>query len=163
LIEARRRAMTGEQIAAEVREREGRKAQAEAEAEALKRAAAMDAAEGYAERKARRKILASKAAEISGFLQRASLAPTEDQRRKQELLALSTVATRVRITLWNEYETPSVPGTLDEAWEETKAAYARGSEITGMVIVLPEGQAFDVRNPWDPQHPGEDPRHPREE
>ena len=55
----------------------------------------------------------------------------------------------VNLELWNEFETPTVPGTKDDSWAEAVAAYRRGSEITGMVIML-EGRQLETRNPWDP-------------
>mmetsp|Transcript_6796 Transcript_6796/g.15588 ORF Transcript_6796/g.15588 Transcript_6796/m.15588 type:complete len:191 (+) Transcript_6796:433-1005(+) len=122
--------------------------QAAAEEAAEKEAKLRAASEGYTERKARRKIIAGKSTHIANFLQRAAL-QTQDQRAKAELLELYQKANRVNLELWNEFETPTVPGTKDDSWAEAVAAYRRGSEITGMVIML-EGRQLETRNPWDP-------------
>eukprot|EP00614_Pseudopedinella_elastica_P006336 CAMPEP_0172609044 /NCGR_PEP_ID=MMETSP1068-20121228/29065_1 /TAXON_ID=35684 /ORGANISM="Pseudopedinella elastica, Strain CCMP716" /LENGTH=183 /DNA_ID=CAMNT_0013412467 /DNA_START=179 /DNA_END=730 /DNA_ORIENTATION=- len=147
-LAAKRRAMTAEEIAAEVREKQNRQLQAAAEEAAEKEAKLRAASEGYTERKARRKIIAGKSTHIANFLQRAAL-QTQDQRAKAELLELYQKANRVNLELWNEFETPTVPGTKDDSWAEAVAAYRRGSEITGMVIML-EGRQLETRNPWDP-------------
>jgi cell division protein FtsB len=150
-LAAKRRAMTVEQVAAEVAEKEHRRQQAEAEAEALKAAANRAISEGFLERKARRKLIASKSTHVANFLQRASIEAAPG-RGKQELLELYTKASRANLALWNEVETPTVPGLLDHVWAEVAAAYGRGSEVTGLQVRLEDGP-LDLRNPWDPPPP----------
>jgi hypothetical protein len=141
------------QIAAEVAETEQRRLQAAAEADSFKAAAARVAAEGFAERKARRKLVASKSTHIANFLQRASLEAAQPA-AKAELLELYTRASRANLELWNELESPTVlSGIHEAAWAEAMATYARGQELTGMVIVI-EGLPLETRNPWDEELPG---------
>ncbi len=81
---------------------EQRKLQAAADAEAAKAVLDRAAADGFAERKAKRKLIASKTTHIANFLQRASIEAPSGTAKKTELLELYTRASRANIALWNE-------------------------------------------------------------
>jgi hypothetical protein len=132
-----------------VKEKEQRKLQAEAEAEALKQSQAAEISQGYAERKARRKIVAGKSTHIANFLQRASISAAQGSRLQRDLLELYTKASRINLELWNEFESPTVKeGIKEDSWNEIVDLYQRGSELTGTVIVI-DGERFSTTNPWD--------------
>jgi hypothetical protein len=74
------------------------------------------------------------------------------------MLRLYTKANRCNLELWNEFETPTAPGSVQtEAWLDAAACYARGSELCGMVIVGAQGEPFETRLPWDDAPPAPQP------
>lgn len=105
------------------------------------------------ERKAKRKILATKAKHVENFIQQFARDPTgRPQRVHDELLALYPKASRISLSLYNEFEHPSSQEVGGEDWEEMKDIYARSRELTGAHIMTEEGP-LDMRNPWDPPPP----------
>eukprot|EP00928_Gymnodinium_smaydae_P000633 TRINITY_DN10241_c0_g1_i1.p1 TRINITY_DN10241_c0_g1~~TRINITY_DN10241_c0_g1_i1.p1 ORF type:complete len:209 (-),score=63.49 TRINITY_DN10241_c0_g1_i1:56-682(-) len=129
---------------------EAAKDEKRAEAEALERV--------NAERKGKRKLIAGKAQQVSGFLQQLARNPDIARRPRvqEELGELYTRANRIALTLYNEYETPSMPGLAEDDWQALKETYERARELTGMVLVTEDGP-FQLRNPWDPPPaPGEE-------
>jgi hypothetical protein len=66
------------------------------------------------------------------------------------MLRLYTKANRCNLELWNEFDTPTSPGTVKtEPWVEAKECYERGSQLCGMVIVGAQGETFETRFPWE--------------
>merc|ERR1712217_473191 len=77
------------------------------------------------ERKARRKIIAMKAKTVENFIQHTARDPARQARpaMHNELLELYTKATRLSLTLYNEFEHPSSTAVGGEDWEELKVTY----------------------------------------
>lgn len=148
-MDAKRRAMTAEEVRQEVEEAQQLKLQQEAEAAAAKKASDAEKASQYFEIKERRHTLASKAKIIANFIQDMALrAPAGNVR--QELLVMAPVSLRICIELSNEIESPTVSFALrDDIWEETKRMYERAVEISGMQSMV-EGQPLSLHNSWEP-------------
>merc|ERR1719387_3101216 len=106
--------------------------------------------------KDKRKLLAGKAKVVENFLQHAALDndanAARGARARDQLLELYSKARVVSLRLYNEYESPSMPGLAEEDWEVVKASYTAGVELLHMVATV-EGQPLDLRNPWDPPPP----------
>uniref|UniRef100_A0A7S2BG31 Uncharacterized protein n=1 Tax=Alexandrium andersonii TaxID=327968 RepID=A0A7S2BG31_9DINO len=149
----RNKHLTHEQLAAQLAEAEAQKQAIEDEKKAEARREAMAQEKERLVRKERRQVLAHKAKVVEDFLQGISrdtdTNAARGARARDELLELYTRAKRIALTLYNEFEHPSLPGLADDDWESVKEIYARARELTGMFIVV-EGQPLDMRNPWDP-------------
>uniref|UniRef100_A0A7S0FXH7 Uncharacterized protein n=1 Tax=Pyrodinium bahamense TaxID=73915 RepID=A0A7S0FXH7_9DINO len=155
----RNKHLTHEQLAAQLAEAEALKQAAEAEKKAAARRVAEAEEQQRLMRKDRRQVLARKAKCVEDFLQGISRDTTTTEARgprvRDELFELYTRAKRISLTLYNEYEHPTLPGLADDDWESIKEIYARARELTGMFIAV-EGQPLDMRNPWDPPPPAGD-------
>ncbi|CAK0846147.1 unnamed protein product [Prorocentrum cordatum] len=151
--------VTKEQLQAEMAEAEARREAADEERRNAARRRAVEEDSQRQERKGRRLVLAQKARSVEGFLQGVSRDTDANERRGRratdELLELYTRARRISLTLYNEYEHPSLPGLADEDWEGMKEIYARARELTGMHVMTEDGP-LDMRNPWDPPPPPEE-------
>lgn len=150
---AARKNMTAEEMRRRMEEEANRKIAAEEAAKDEERAAAEIAERGRLERKGRRKLIAGKAQHVSGFLQQVSRDPdgarVRGQAAQNELLELYQKASRIALTLYNEFEEPTLPGLAEDDWADLKEIYARARELTHMVVTV-EGQPLEMRNPWDP-------------
>jgi hypothetical protein len=148
--------ITKEQLASQMAEAEAKKTAAEEEKRNEARRRAVEEEEKKIERKGRREVLAKKSKAVADFVQGASRDTDANERRgpraRDELLELYTRANRISLTLYNEWQHPSLPGLADEDWEAVKEVYARAREITGMFVMV-DGQPLDMRNPWDPPPP----------
>mmetsp|Transcript_15270 Transcript_15270/g.40715 ORF Transcript_15270/g.40715 Transcript_15270/m.40715 type:complete len:260 (-) Transcript_15270:288-1067(-) len=155
----RNKHITKEQLQAEMAEAEARREAADEERRNAARRRAVEEDSQRQERKGRRLVLAQKARSVEGFLQGVSRDTDANERRGRratdELLELYTRARRISLTLYNEYEHPSLPGLADEDWEGMKEIYARARELTGMHVMTEDGP-LDMRNPWDPPPPPEE-------
>merc|ERR1719245_813259 len=113
--------ITHEQLAAQIAEAEALKAAAEEEKRNEARRIAVAEEEKRLERKNRREILARKASAVEDFLQGISRDTVANERRgtrvTEELFELYTRAKRISLTLYNEYEHPTLPGLADEDWQ----------------------------------------------
>lgn len=149
----RNKHLTHEQLAAQMAEAEALKQAAEDEKKAAARREAVAEEQQRLIRKDRRQVLARKAKCVEDFLQGISrdtdANAARGPRARDELLELYTRAKRIALTLYNEFEHPTLPGLADDDWESCKEIYARARELTGMFIMV-EGQPLDMRNPWDP-------------
>eukprot|EP00927_Polykrikos_kofoidii_P034608 TRINITY_DN29331_c0_g2_i1.p1 TRINITY_DN29331_c0_g2~~TRINITY_DN29331_c0_g2_i1.p1 ORF type:complete len:285 (-),score=73.65 TRINITY_DN29331_c0_g2_i1:273-1058(-) len=150
----RNKRMTKEQIAAEIAEAEARREAEEEKQKAAKRIVAEADDAQRRQRKEKRKIMASKAKTVDDFVQAMSrrFADTASGGRstavRDELFELYGQAKRLSLTLYNEYEDPTIPGLPEEDYEAVKTIYRRATEITGMFASV-DGQPLEMRNPWD--------------
>lgn len=152
----RNKNITREQLAAQIAEAEAYKQSLEEEKKAEARRAAEVEEQKRLERKDRRLLIAKKSKHVEDFLQGLARdtegAAARGVARRDEMLELYTRAKRIALTLYNEYEHPSLPGLAEEDWQAMKDIYKRAQEITGMYISV-EGQPLDMQNPWDPPPP----------
>lgn len=152
----RNKNLTHEQLAAQMAEVEARKLAAEEEQKAEARRVAEAEEQQRLIRKDRRHLIARKAKHVEDFLQGISRDTDSTASRgpawRNELLELYTKARRIALTLYNEFEHPTLPGLAEEDWDDMKGIYTRAREMTGMFIAV-EGQPLDMRNPWDPPPP----------
>jgi len=70
-----------------------------------------------------------------------------------ELLEIYTKCNAISIHLWNEHDSPTMEGELDEAaWGNAKSHYIRTVELVDRVAHI-EGEPLSIWNPWDPVLP----------
>jgi len=121
------------------------------------RAAAVLVERQKAERKEKRKLIASKARSVEQFVQRcAREGDSRPQNVLNELLDMYPKVSRISLSLYNEFEHPSSQEVGGDDWEDLKAHYARARELTGMYIMTEEGP-LSMRNPWDPPEEEQEP------
>eukprot|EP00403_Amphidinium_massartii_P047785 CAMPEP_0178459782 /NCGR_PEP_ID=MMETSP0689_2-20121128/48327_1 /TAXON_ID=160604 /ORGANISM="Amphidinium massartii, Strain CS-259" /LENGTH=258 /DNA_ID=CAMNT_0020086309 /DNA_START=76 /DNA_END=852 /DNA_ORIENTATION=- len=152
----RNKHLTHEQLASQLAEAEARKESLEEEKRLAAAVIAEAAEKERLQRKGKREILAKKARAVEGLLQ-AVLRDTDMMQRRPasartELEEMYGKAKRISLTLFNEFQHPTLPGLADEDWEEIKAIYQRVRDLTGMMAMMEEGP-LDMRNPWDPPPP----------
>jgi len=156
LQKERNKHLTHEQLAAQLAEAEALKQAKEEQRKAEARMVAEAEEQQRLVRKDRRQVLARKAKCVEDFLQGISRDTTANEARgprlRDELFELYTRAKRISLTLYNEYEHPTLPGLADSEWEAIKEIYARATELTGMFVAV-EGEPLDMRNAWDPPPP----------
>jgi len=114
--------------------------------------------------KGRRKLLAIKAKTVDDFIQTmarqwadaASSTTTMGAGGgrgglavRNELFELLPRAKRCALTLYNEFEDPTMPGLAEDDWATVKETYLRAKEITGMIAAV-DGEPLNMVNPWDP-------------
>mmetsp|Transcript_59613 Transcript_59613/g.156739 ORF Transcript_59613/g.156739 Transcript_59613/m.156739 type:complete len:256 (-) Transcript_59613:43-810(-) len=152
----RNKHLTHEQIAANMAEAEALKEASEAEKRSEARRVAEALEQQRLVRKGKRQLIAKKAKHVEDFLQGISrdtdANAARGTRARDEVLELYTRAQRIALTLYNEYEHPSLPELADDDWESLKEIYVRARELTGMFIMSEDGP-LDMRNPWDPPPP----------
>lgn len=149
----RNKNLTKEQLAAQLAEAEALGKAMEEKKTAERRTVAEAAEKERLIRKDRRKVLAMKARHVEGFLQTISRDTEANEVRgtrvRDELFELYTRARRLSLTLYNEFEEPSMPGLAEEDFQSVKEIYERTTELTHMVAMTEDGR-LDMRNPWDP-------------
>jgi len=149
----RNKNITKEELARQLAEAEALKQAAEDAKKDEARAAAEIVERQRLERKGKRELLAKKAKIVENFLQGISRNPAlmeaRGTRARDELLDLYTKARRISLTLYNEYEHPTLPDLAVDDWEEVKEIYSRAVELSGMRAATEDGP-LDMRNPWDP-------------
>merc|ERR1719199_1902388 len=90
-------------------------------------------------RKAKRKILWTKAKHVENFIQQCARDKGNwPQRVHDELLELYPRASRISLALYNEFEHPSSQDVGGEDWEEMKRIHDRSREITRLIIMTEE-------------------------
>mmetsp|Transcript_77698 Transcript_77698/g.197424 ORF Transcript_77698/g.197424 Transcript_77698/m.197424 type:complete len:262 (+) Transcript_77698:85-870(+) len=150
----RNKTITHEQLAAQIAEAEARRQAFEDEQRGETRRVAEAEEEQRLIRKDRRQILAKKAKVVEDFLQGITrdtegAAARRGMAVRNELLEMYPKAKRIALTLYNEYLHPTTKDLADEDWQDVKKIYQRATELTGMFVSV-EGEALDMRNPWDP-------------
>jgi len=142
--------ITKEALLQQLQEDEARKEAVEAAAKAEKRRAAEILEQEKSQRKAKRKILASKARQVESFIQSRSRDATGlSQAKHNQLLDIYPKVSRISLSLYNQFEHPDSTEVGGQDWEDLKEYYALARELTGMIIMTEDGP-LDMRNPWDP-------------
>jgi len=158
-MKERNKNISHEQLASQMAEVETRKEAAEEEKKVAARQEAEAVEQEKQVRKSRRLILAKKAKAVENFLQGISRDTDANEVRgprvRDELFELYTKAKRISLTLYNEYEHPTMPGLAEDDWEAMKEIYSRTRELSHMYAQVEEGP-LDMRNPWDPPPPPTD-------
>lgn len=142
--------ITKEALLEQLRADEERMEAAEAAARAEQRRAAEQLEQEKSQRKAKRKILATKAKQVESFIQQRSrdadgLRPATHN----QLLELYPRARGLALALYNQFEHPDNTEVGGKDWEDVKEIYSQARELTGMIIMTEDGP-LDMRNPWDP-------------
>lgn len=149
----RNKHLTHEQLAAQIAEAEALKEAAEEEKAAAARKIAEAEEQQRLIRKDKRALIARKAKAVEDFLQGISRDTEANEARgtrvRDELFELYTRAKRISLTLYNEYEHPTLPGLAEDDWQQVKEIYVRARELTHMYVLF-EDRPLDMRNPWDP-------------
>ncbi|CAE8682015.1 unnamed protein product [Polarella glacialis] len=155
----RNKKITPEQLMERLAQAEALKQGYEAEQKAEARQVAEAQEQQRLVRKDKRLTLAKKAGHVSNFLQGVLRDTDANELRgklvKDELFELFTRAKRIGLTLYNEYEHPSLPELAEDEWADIKEIYKRSRELTRMTIMV-EGEHLDMKNPWDPPPPPEE-------
>lgn len=142
--------ITKEALLQQLADDEARKEAAEAAAKAERLRAAEILEQEKSQRKAKRKILAQKAKQVEHFIQQRSRDTTGlSESKKNQLLELYPKASRISLSLYNQFEHPDSTEVGGQDWEDIKEIYVKARELTGMIIMTEDGP-LDMRNPWDP-------------
>lgn len=153
LQKERNAGITKEELARRLEEAEAKKQAAEDAKKDEERAIAEIHERERLERKGKRQLIAKKAKIVEDFLQGISrntaLMEARGTRVRDELFEMYTKSKRLSLTLYNEYEHPTLPGLADDDWKDVKEIYERTTEISGMRAVTEDGP-LSMQNPWDP-------------
>jgi len=152
----RNKHLTHDQMAARIAQEEALRQARDEETKAAARQEAEAHEEQRQLRRGRRELIAKKAKQLEDFLQGICRDTDTNARRgpqaRDELLDMWTRAKRIALTLYNEFEHPTLPGLAEDDWRDATELYQRAQELTGMYISV-EGEPLSMRNPWDQPPP----------
>merc|ERR1719433_1815298 len=137
-------AMAPEKLRERLEEEKRQKAAAEEAAKAPQKAAAAAADE----RRRRRYTIAEKTQLVANFLQLAAREEGRSDEEMQQLLGFHSRASRIQTLLWNEFESPTLPGIAETDWEELKQIYRSAIELLNVVVAVPSNGDWERPDDW---------------
>lgn len=137
-------AMDPEKLRQRIEEEKKQKLAAEEAAKAPQKAAAAAADE----RRRRRYVIADKTQLVTNFIHLASREEGRSVTEIDQLLAYYGRAYRIQTFLWNEYESPTLPGIADKEWEELKDIYSSVMDILNVVVAVPRNGNWEEPDDW---------------